>query len=80
MNQKGFEGMRWPKGDVGDILRKGSDAGLGGGGPTKVEGTGTLHVKVEAPHGTYVKAGGGGLFREVHLNRGFAMTPASETA
>jgi hypothetical protein len=43
---------------------------------TKVEGTGKLSVHVNAPKGTNVGAEGGGLFKDVEINRQTQMEPA----
>jgi uncharacterized protein (TIGR02594 family) len=43
---------------------------------TKVEGTGKLSVNVNAPKGTGVNAEGGGLFKNVEVNRQTQMAPA----
>jgi hypothetical protein len=42
----------------------------------KVEGTGKLSVNVNAPKGTNVGAEGGGLFKNVEVNRQTQMEPA----
>lgn len=44
---------------------------------TRVEGTGKLSVDVKAPKGTDVDAQGGGLFKDVEINRQTQMEPAS---
>jgi len=61
----------------GELTRRSNDAQTM---KHKVEGSGELSVKVDAPRGTRVGASGGGLFKKVSLNRGYSMTPASETA
>jgi hypothetical protein len=43
---------------------------------TKVEGTGKISVDVNAPKGTNVGAEGGGLFKNVEINRQTQMEPA----
>jgi hypothetical protein len=43
---------------------------------TKVEGTGKISVDVNAPKGTGVQAEGGGLFKDVEINRQTQMEPA----
>ena len=43
----------------------------------KVEGTGKLTVDVNGPKGTKVGAEGGGLFKEVQVNRSTQMLPAA---
>ncbi|QIG93805.1 N-acetylmuramoyl-L-alanine amidase [Bradyrhizobium sp. 6(2017)] len=43
---------------------------------TKVEGTGKISVDVNAPKGTSVGAEGGGLFKNVEINRQTQMEPA----
>jgi uncharacterized protein (TIGR02594 family) len=43
----------------------------------KVEGTGKISVDVNAPRGTKVEAEGGGLFKNVEINRQVQMDPAS---
>ncbi|MCA1457700.1 hypothetical protein I6F35_31700 [Bradyrhizobium sp. BRP22] len=43
---------------------------------TKVEGTGKISVDVNAPKGTKVDAEGGGLFKDVEVNRQTQMEPA----
>jgi hypothetical protein len=43
---------------------------------TKVEGTGKISVDVNAPKGTNVGAEGGGLFKDVEINRQTQMEPA----
>jgi hypothetical protein len=45
---------------------------------TKVEGTGKLTVDVTAPRGTNVGAEGGGIFKDVEVNRQTQMAPASQ--
>ncbi len=51
------------------------------GRPTPLEGSATLKVQFEnMPKGTRTKADFDGLFKEVQLNRGRAMTAASEDA
>ncbi|WP_051397106.1 hypothetical protein [Bradyrhizobium elkanii] len=47
---------------------------------TKVEGTGKISVDVNAPKGTKVGAEGGGLFKEVEVNRQTQMEPAKRSA
>jgi len=46
-------------------------------GTTRVEGTGKLSVDVRAPRGTNVDAQGGGLFKNVEINRQTQMEPAA---
>jgi len=43
----------------------------------RVEGTGKIQVDVNAPPGTRVDAQGGGLFKEVEMNRQMQMAPAA---
>jgi hypothetical protein len=47
-------------------------------GATKVEGTGKLSVHVNAPKGTDVSAAGGGLFKDVKINRQTQMDKAEK--
>jgi hypothetical protein len=44
---------------------------------TKVNGSGKITVDVNAPKGTHVGAEGGGLFKDVEINRQTQMLPAS---
>jgi hypothetical protein len=44
---------------------------------TKVEGTGSITVDVNAPRGTKVDAEGGGIFREVKKNQLMQMEPSA---
>jgi hypothetical protein len=46
------------------------------GAATKVHGTGTINVNVDAPKNTSVGAEGGGLFNQVEINRRTQMEPA----
>ncbi|WP_028164124.1 hypothetical protein [Bradyrhizobium elkanii] len=47
---------------------------------TKVEGSGKIRVDVNAPKGTKVGAEGGGLFKDVEVNRQTQMEPARRSA
>ena len=42
----------------------------------KVEGTGTLTANINAPKGTDVTLGGGGVFKKLEVNRQVQMMPA----
>jgi hypothetical protein len=45
--------------------------------PIKVDGSGKITVDVNAPKGTKVGAEGGGLFKDVEVNRQVQMEPAA---
>jgi len=71
----------WPDGwRPGAAARAARDAGAFGGGQTTTpSGTAKLDVTLNGfPSGWRARAEGGGLFREVEVNRGRALVTASE--
>jgi hypothetical protein len=68
------KGVNFSVADSARFAREQLDKRMAAG--NKVEGTGKISVDVNAPKGTKVEAQGGGIFKDVEINRQTQMEPA----
>ena len=68
------KGVNFSTADSARFAREQLDRRMAAG--NKIEGTGKISVDVNAPKGTKVDAQGGGIFKDVEINRQTQMEPA----